>query len=900
MHPLAPFLAVPLLIGATITFSLAIYAWRRRDEPGVWAFLLTAIGLGAWSLFYALEIMSNEFETKLLWHKLIYTMLVFVPGPWALFLYQYETRIKRVSPWLLWALAVEPVAFIGLTWTNDRLHQLIWRDVRMDTGAPDLLFERGPFFWFHTGYSYLLILIATFFFVRMLWREPTLPQWQRWLLGLAAIFPLLVNLVHVVELNPFHPLDITPFALATTGAASAWYAFRFEIWDFLPAARNAIIESMSDGVIVLDVDYRIVDVNPAAAEMLGVSFSAVQGRPVTELLPTWEAPARLHQAVTTSELVLPGAEEERYIDLVFSPLYDRGERSTGALLTLRNVTRRRQAERALEHERTMLEQRVNEQTADLRKANMELARVAKMKDEFLANMSHELRTPLNTVLGLSEALQEQVYGPLAERQVRALRYIEESGRHLLALINDILDVSKIEAGKLVLELQPVHIDAVCQASVGLVRQMAHKKQIVVTYTPDPAVTIMQADERRLKQILVNLLGNAVKFTLEGGKIGLEVQGDTERETVCFTVWDTGIGIPDEDLRRLFQPFVQLDSRLARYHEGSGLGLALVYRMTKLHGGSVTATSEVGVGSRFCVCLPWREPNMSVFIHRMDDTETLTTMLRRVLLIDNSPASIDHIRRYLVELGIEVMISPPNADPIETARREAPDLIVLDAAFADELGRDLIGEFGQHAATAALPLLVLSASADLASPPSRHPQRVHYLLKSPSRSQLSQALLKLCQPPEPEEPLARHQVDADSHPVAVEAQPLILIVEDNETNIRTLTDYLAAKQYRLDTARSGSEAIQLVRSHRPDLILMDIQMPGMDGLEVIKFVRGDDALRAIPIIALTALAMPGDREKALAAGASDYLSKPVSLKRLVQTMEAHINHEPSGWHAQSEK
>lgn len=543
MHPLAPFLSILLLVGATITFSLAIYAYGRRDEPGVFAFLLTAIGLGAWSLFYALEIMSTEFEAKLLWHKLIYTALVFVPGPWALFLYQYETRIKRVATWILWALAIEPAVFIALTWTNDRFHQLIWTDVRMGGATPELLFERGPFFWVHTGYSYLLILIATVFFVRMLWREPKLPQWQRWLLGLAAIFPLLVNLVHVIELNPFHPLDITPFALATTGAASAWYAFRFEIWDFLPAARNAIIESMSDGVIVLDVDYRIVDVNPAALELLGLSLSAVYGRPVAAVIPTWEAPARLHPTVTTSELVLADAHEDRYIDLVFSPLYDRGERSTGALLTLRNVTRRRQAERALEQERMMLEQRVNEQTSDLRKANMELARVAKMKDEFLANMSHELRTPLNTVLGLSEALQEQVYGPLAERQVRALRYIEESGRHLLALINDILDVSKIEAGKLILELQPTHIDAVCQASLGLVRQMTHKKQIVVTYTPDPAVTIMQVDERRLKQILVNLLGNAVKFTMEGGKIGLEVNSDTENETVCFTVWDTGIGIP---------------------------------------------------------------------------------------------------------------------------------------------------------------------------------------------------------------------------------------------------------------------------------------------------------------------------------------------------------------------
>jgi signal transduction histidine kinase len=236
---------------------------------------------------------------------------------------------------------------------------------------------------------------------------------------------------------------------------------------------------------------------------------------------------------------------------------------------------------------------------------VELAKATRLKDEFLASMSHELRTPLNAILGLSEALQEQVYGPLTDKQDRSLRRITESGYHLLALITDILDLSKIEAGKVDLTLAPVDVAGVCQASLRLIRESAQKKHQHVTSRVDPAVSTLLADERRLKQMLVNLLSNAVKFTPNHGRIGLEVIGHLDEQPVVFTVWDTGIGIADADRGRLFQPFVQLDSSLARHHAGTGLGLSLVARLADLHGGRVTLESSVGQGSRFCIVLPWR-------------------------------------------------------------------------------------------------------------------------------------------------------------------------------------------------------------------------------------------------------------------------------------------------------
>ncbi len=416
------------------------------------------------------------------------------------------------------------------------------------------------------------------------------------------------------------------------------------------------------------------------------------------------------------------------------------------------IAERKQAEAALAQERALLAQRVQERTAELSKANAELARASKLKDEFLASMSHELRTPLNAILGSAEILQSETFGQLNEKQLKYAQNIEESGRHLLELINDILDLSKIEAGKMELSIQPVSVAAVCDASVRLVKQLAHKKQLQLSMSLDERVQTIPADERRLKQILVNLLSNAVKFTPEGGQIGLEVRGDPDRETVHFTVWDTGIGIAREDMDRLFQPFMQLDSSLSRQYAGTGLGLSLVSRMTELHGGSVSVESEPGKGSRFTVSLPWPEA---------------------------------------------VTLTQPEADTATLEdRQEMVDL----------------------------------------------PER-----------------------------------------------PVILLAEDNEKTIEFLTDYLQMQGFQLVVARNGKEALERVKEEKPHLVLMDVQMPEMDGLEAMRRLRADPdpAVNRLPVIAITALAMPGDRERCLEAGANDYMSKPLSLRGLVQVINRYL-------------
>jgi CheY-like chemotaxis protein len=380
-------------------------------------------------------------------------------------------------------------------------------------------------------------------------------------------------------------------------------------------------------------------------------------------------------------------------------------------------------------------------------------------------MSHELRTPLTGILGLSEALQLNTYGELNERQQRTLKNIEESGRHLLELINDILDLSKIEAGKLDLNFVPCSVADVCQASLQLTKGMAHQKNQIVNYSPPTEHILVQADVRRFKQILVNLLSNAVKFTPKDGEIGLEVHLDDAGQSVDLTVWDKGIGIKDEDLGRLFQPFTQIDSSLAREYSGTGLGLSLVRRLVELHNGSVKGESTPGQGSRFTVTLP--------------------------------------------------------------------------------------------------------CSLPVAAPEPRIP---HF---------------------------ENGEDDGASKHTRSSTLPRVFVVDDAEVTLEMLEDYLTAKQYRVFTARSGFELLRRVVEVHPHVIVLDIQMPGMDGMEVTRKLRAhtDPAVAATPIIAVTALAMSGDRERCMEAGANEYMSKPVRLGELAKVIDDLLHSSREANHEQ---
>jgi PAS domain S-box-containing protein len=334
------------------------------------------------------------------------------------------------------------------------------------------------------------------------------------------------------------------------------------------------------------------------------------------------------------------------------------------------------------------------QTANecLELANQELAHSNHLKDQFLANMSHELKTPLNAILGISEGLQKGLFETISEEQKQVIKIIYTSAQHLLVLINEILDLAKIQAGKMNLNLTQVNLQSLCNSSLNLVREQASRKKIQLEVQFNTSFSTLNVDELRVRQILVNLLSNAVKFTPEEGKVTLSVTEDSLQGQIIFTVSDTGIGIPPENIKRLFEPFVQLDSELNRNYSGTGLGLSLVRHLSELHGGSVSVESEVDQGSRFSVRLPYtdtrlmsRQVDRSFSFHQLTDVSSSPL----VLLINSNRAYLDTTASYLEASGYEVSSVSKKHQLLPLLRKGTPQVIVIDLQNFPSEGENII-------------------------------------------------------------------------------------------------------------------------------------------------------------------------------------------------------------------
>ncbi len=547
--------------------------------------------------------------------------------------------------------------------------------------------------------------------------------------------------------------------------------------------------------------------------------------------------------------------KETLVSYNATTFYDRERKLQGVFAAARDVTDKKAVEVALRlaHD-------------GLARVNAELDQTGRLKDEFLANMSHELRTPLNAILGLSEALLEQVSGSLTPRQVKSIATISTSGSHLLTLINDILDLSKIESGKLELNTDTINLQEFCESCLVFVRTQAIQKNISVAFEQDGRSPKFTADPKRLKQILVNLLTNAVKFTPPGGRIGLTVASPEGEEMVRLTVWDTGIGIAPENERKLFRAFTQIDSGLTRAQEGTGLGLALVAKLVELHGGGVTLESVLGQGSRFIVTLPQAAaPSPKREIVPKDDSDRRNC--HRALVIEDDPTSGAILVKYLTELGLETVLHVKGEETVETVLRERPDVILLDIQLPGDSGWVVLVRLKDHPATRHIPIAVISVVDEPGR--SRALGAAAHFTKPVTRAQLAAFLQR-----DPTLPLLAAKPPEAPRPPA---GPIILLAEDNEANVQTIGGYLEDKGNMMHYARNGLEAVKLARELQPEVILMDIQMPVMDGLTAICEIRADAAIKNIPIVALTALAMPGDRERCIEAGATHYMTKPVKLE-----------------------
>ncbi|HIK26695.1 MAG: ATP-binding protein [Oscillatoriaceae bacterium SKW80] len=510
----------------------------------------------------------------------------------------------------------------------------------------------------------------------------------------------------------------------------------------------AIIETSTNGIIVLDREGRIVLMNAAAQKNLGVTqndiiglsynnssilkISGVDGKPFPESELPFVRVMQTGKAVYGIEHAIARADGKQIILSVnAAPLRDAAGNIEAVVISVTDITDAKQAE-ILCRARDIAEAR------------------SQAKTEFLAHMSHEFRTPLNAILGMSGMLQREIYGSLNPKQKEYVNIIKSSGDYLLELINDILDFTKVEAGKEKLNYTKVDVAAVCRYCLKIVQERAHEKQLQLTSEIDSRAEVCIADERRLKQMLLNLLSNAIKFT-PSGKVSLSVC--KQPQGITFTVADTGIGIAPENLEIIFEPFRQLENDLQKQNKGTGLGLALTRDLARLHGGEVTVESSLGEGSRFTIYLP-----------------------------------------------------------------------DLPTGYA---------------------------------------------------------------PPEEEKSLEER-----AH-FAYGGSKKILIVDDDRISAVLLQDYLQTLGCQVKYLSEGTNFLQEVETFAPDLILLDIRLPGgVNGIDLLKEMRGRASMRDVPVAVITAMALAGDYEKCIAAGANEYLSKPINFEQLDRLLRRYLSEQYS--------
>jgi len=485
--------------------------------------------------------------------------------------------------------------------------------------------------------------------------------------------------------------------------------------------------------------------------------------------------------------------------------------------------------------------------------NARLEQADRMKSEFMANMSHELRTPLNAIIGFSEVIKDGVMGELNTEQTEYIGEIFTSGQHLLSLINDILDLSKIEAGKMDLETEPVALAELLSNSLSIVKERAMSHHITLESALADDIGICLLDVRKLKQIAYNLLSNAVKFTPDGGTVRLSAQrvngsalaalhpaplalpAALEGEFIEISVTDTGIGIRVEDLQKLFSPFTQLDSSLARKYEGTGLGLVMVKHIAELHGGSVGVASELGKGSTFAVWLAYRSAEHAASVIPVGKPGVIvpkTAASASVLIVEDDDQAAELIRRQLEDEGYSTRRVSSAEEALTALEQELPDLITLDIKLPGMDGWEFLTHIKQQDAWAGLPVVIVSIVAE---------EKRGFALGA------SQVLQK---------PVSKTDLLAALEKVAgqrgwTEQESCILVVDDDPKAVEFVSRHLEAAGCSVTRAYGGAEAIEAANRRIPDLIVLDLMMPEVTGFDVVHALKAKPETAAIPIIILTA-------------------------------------------------
>ncbi|MBN1642734.1 MAG: response regulator [Anaerolineae bacterium] len=592
---------------------------------------------------------------------------------------------------------------------------------------------------------------------------------------------------------------------------------------------QAMLQSIADGVIVNDMQDRVIAINAAAQEILGERADAVLGQSVWRLFDVFESNGRraalsaLSQ-ISAAPLSAVGSmlettleTEDKVVSARMAPVVSETSQALGVVTALRDITREVEADRA--------------------------------KSEFVSTVSHELRTPLTSIKGYTDLIYVGAVGMINEQQRRFLAIIRNNSDRLTALINDLLDISRIDSGRVHLQIEPHDPTDIVREVVDSMRDQIHAKGLVLNLDLPEGLPEIMGDRVRLVQVVTNLMNNALKYT-DAGWIGVSLS--TLGGAVRLDVADSGIGIARHDQGRIFERFYRADTPVMEGRGGTGLGLSIAKELVELHGGRVWVKSEVGVGSTFTVVLPAATHDLPASVD-----EEPSTGAPKILVVDDERDILALLRHQLTTQGYHVITASTGSEAIARAEREQPDLITLDIFLPDRHGFDVLRELKERPETQHIPVIILTVAQDETN--GYRLGALDYIVKPLDERRLLDSISRI-----------------------LERKGTILIADDAESTAKMLIDVLSRYGYQPILAMNGYEALAAARRERPDLILLDLRMPGMDGYEALTRLKKDPETRQIPILVMSAHAADPvqERLRLKRMGASDFLAKPFSLEDLL--------------------
>jgi len=705
---------LPLIFAAAISGALAIYTWRNRKTAGATPFSIMLFILFQWGASYIMELAATDIQTKIVWEIIKFVGVVFTPVAWMVFAFEYTGRKTWINHRRLAFLSIIPLTTIIILITNGS-HGLFRASRSLANEGGFLLLDttNGPWFWVHAAYTYALITIGLVLIIRALLRWPAQYRGQMLMILLATLAPVIANIITVFQIIPIL-IDLTPYAFTVTGVGMAYALFRHRLLDIAPIARDIVIDGMKDGMIVSDVNGRVVDINLAAQKIIGLSGEDHPiGKQLADILSRWPDLVERYRGVLEAEdeVSIGEGDAKRWYELNLSTLLDENKLMIGRVITARDITDRKQAEeqilesearfrqivenasdliyrfdtngtliyanpsalrsmgfekeedaigrhyldlttpemrhklkRVYQHQFASKTQvtyhefpaiaadgsevwfgqnvqliyegdqivgfqalarnitAVKQAQESLRIARDQALEASRAKTQLLSKVSHELRTPLGGILGYAELLQGNTFGQLNEKQNKAVTEVIDSAEYLSNMVNELLDEAQLRSSTATLIEKYFSPFQLVQGATSGLDILAQKKGLKFFMQVDPNLPEqLYGDDRRIRQIIINLIGNAIKFTKEGS-VSLSVSRPDEKYWE-IRVKDSGVGIPKEAQVLIFEPFRQANSAVTRDNRGVGLGLSITKQIVELMHGRIIVESEPGKGSTFIIILP---------------------------------------------------------------------------------------------------------------------------------------------------------------------------------------------------------------------------------------------------------------------------------------------------------